>query len=621
MAKLIDAFETETGSEAIAPAFLPRGAVTSGDALAMQAPHGGELPLSPAPITGGTSLQSTITGTDGDDMLVGTAGSDTIKGLNGNDVLFGGDGNDVLEGNANDDILHGEQGDDTLTGGGGDDTLFGGVGNDLLIGSGGADRLDGGEGFDIASYRTAFDGVSIDLNASSSTWTGVAQGDTLVSIEELDLTDFADVFRGDAAANVVKSSDGDDQLFGFAGDDVFTGGAGDDSLFGGDDNDTLNGASGADLIDGGNGFDIASYRTSIAGVSIDLAASSSTWTGVAQGDTLIAIEQLDLSDVADVFRGDAKANVVKGFDGNDQLFGLAGDDKLDGGAGNDILAGGEGGDILQGGAGADIINGGTGSDSVTYSDATSGVSIDLTRSSSTWTGDAQGDTLTSIETIQLTNFADIFRGDSNANFANGAGGDDQMLGGGGDDTFTGDTGNDAIQGGDGNDFIVGDDFGNLVLAGDDYLQGNAGNDTLFGGGGKDKLVGGTGNDRLAGEQGADFLIGNEGADTFRYFSVTDSFFDTVNRVSQQDQIADFTQGEDKIDIFNIDANVALGGNQAFSFLADPANHTGDWTGLVWGVTDARGITTVFASNDGDADAEMQIYMSREYTFNAGDFIL
>jgi len=26
-----------------------------------------------------------------------------------------------------------------------------------------------------------------------------------------------------------------------------------------------------------------------------------------------------------------------------------------------------------------------------------------------------------------------------------------------------------------------------------------------------------------------------------------------------------------------------------------ANHTGDWTGLVWGVTDARGITTMLAS--------------------------
>jgi len=603
MANLRDAFETETDFEAITSALLTGTAAVSSDALATQASPVGELSLSPAQIPGDALIQSIITGTDGDDVLFGTADSDIINGLNGDDTLFGG------------------AGDDTLTGGDGDDTLNG---------ASGADIIDGGNGFDIASYRTSIAGVSIDLAAPSSTWTGVARGDMLRSIEEFDLSDVADVFRGNGQANVIKGFGGDDELFGFAGDDtvdggagndILNGGSGDDALRGGDDNDNLNGASGADIVDGGNGFDIASYRTSIAGVSIDLAASSSTWTGVAQGDTLISIEELDLSDVADVFRGDAKANVVKGFDGDDQLFGFAGDDSLDGGAGNDSLDGGEGGDLLQGGAGADILNGGTGSDTVTYVDAASGVSIDLTRSSSTWTGDAQGDTLTSIETIQLTKFADIFRGDANANFANGGDGNDQMLGGGGDDTFTGDTGNDTIQGGDGNDFIVGDDFGNLVLAGDDFLQGNAGNDTLFGGGGNDKLVGGTGNDRLAGGLGTDFLIGNEGSDTFRYFSVADSFFDTANRVSQQDQIADFTQTEDKIDLSAIDANVALGGNQAFAFLADPADHTGDWTGLVWGVTDARGITTIFASNDGDADAEMQIFMSRGYTFTADDFIL
>jgi Ca2+-binding RTX toxin-like protein len=328
-----------------------------------------------------------------------------------------------------------------------------------------------------------------------------------------------------------------------------------------------------------------------------------------------------MANLQSIIIGTGGNDVLVGTADSDTINGLAGDDTLDGGAGNDILDGGEGGDVLKGGAGADIINGGAGSDTVIYADAASGVSIDLTKSSSTWTGDAQGDTLTSIETIQLTKFADIFRGDANSNFANGGEGNDQMVGGGGDDTFTGDSGNDAIHGGDGNDFIVGDDFGNHVLAGDDFLQGNAGDDRLFGGGGNDKLVGGTGNDRLAGEQGADFLIGNEGADTFRYFSVTDSFLGTVNGVSQQDQIADFTQGEDKIDLSAIDANVALGGNQAFAFLADPADHTGDWTGLVWGVTDARGITTIFASNDGDADAEMQIFMSHGYTFTAGDFIL
>ena len=244
MAGLIDAIETETDFETFTPAFLTERAPGSSTALATQTPPVDGPRLSPIPINDGATTQSIITGTNGDDVLVGTADSDTINGLAGNDVL---------------------------TGGAGDDALHGGDDNDTLNGASGADIVDGGNGFDIASYRTSFAGISIDLAASSSTWSGVARGDTLISIEELHMSDFADVVRGDANANVVQGFSGDDQLFGFVGDDVLTGGAGDDALHGGDDNDTLNGASGADIVDGGNGFDIASYCTSFAGISIDLA--------------------------------------------------------------------------------------------------------------------------------------------------------------------------------------------------------------------------------------------------------------------------------------------------------------------------------------------------------------
>ena len=296
-----------------------------------------------------------------------------------------------------------------------------------------------------------------------------------------------------------------------------------------------------------------------------------------------------------------------------------GSDFLYGGNGADSLDGGDGDDMLDGGAGADSMSGGDGFDTASYQDATAGISIDLTKAASTWTGDAQGDVFSSIERIVLTNFADTFRGNANANNVNGGSGDDQIFGAGGDDGLTGGNGNDTIQGGDGNDFVRGDGY--ATSPGDDYLQGNAGDDVLYGDGGNDRLVGGIGNDTLVGWLGGDFLAGSEGADIFQYTAVEESQNLTINGVSQLDQISDFTQGQDKIDLSAIDANPALDGDQAFTFIADPAHYTGDWTGVVWQTTAANGIVTVNVSIDGDATPEMQIYMSHPYQLTASDFIL
>ncbi|HEY7088759.1 MAG TPA: M10 family metallopeptidase C-terminal domain-containing protein, partial [Tepidisphaeraceae bacterium] len=193
----------------------------------------------------------------------------------------------------------------------------------------------------------------------------------------------------------------------------------------------------------------------------------------------------------------------------------------------------------------------------------------LGAASSNWTGDAKGDSFTSIEAFDLTNFADLFRGD---------------------------------------------DVGNTVIS-------RVGDDQLFGGGGNDRLIAGTGNDILSGGLGADALAGEQGADTFKYFAVEESSGAVVNGVKQTDDITDFTQGEDRIDLSAIDANSALAGDQAFTFLDNPAGHTGDWTGLVWSVTDSRGTTTIFVSTDVDADAEMQIFTPHAVQFHASDFIL
>jgi Ca2+-binding RTX toxin-like protein len=427
-----------------------------------------------------------------------------------------------------------------------------------------------------------------------------------------------DVFVGADGNDVVDGGQGDDMISGGAGDDNLFGGArrgghgtggndrifggdGNDALIGGDGDDTLDGGAGADILTGGDGFDTASYADAAAAVSIDLTKASSAWTGDARGDVFSSIDQILLSNFNDLLIGDANANVVKGGDGDDRIFGGGGDDGLSGGNGNDLVQGGDGNDVLRGdgfvsgpgndrlfgnagddvlggdggsdaldgGAGADVLNGGDGYDTASYGDATSGVSIDLTAASSSWTGDAKGDSLISIEAFDLTNFADIFRGDDADNTVISRGGDDQ----------------------------------------------------LFGGGGNDRLIAGAGNDILSGGLGADVLAGEQGADIFKFFAVEESTGAVVNGVKQVDNVSDFTQGEDKIDLSAIDANGGLPGDQAFTFISDPANHTGDWTGLVWSVTDARGTTTIFVSTDADGDAEMQIYTPQAVQFNAGDFIL
>ena len=185
----------------------------------------------------------------------------------------------------------------------------------------------------------------------------------------------------------------------------------------------------------------------------------------------------------------------------------------------------------------------------------------------------------------------------------------------------GGAGNDGLYGGDGNDVVYGDGGSWRVPGGDDYLQGNAGNDTLVGGGGNDRMVGGTGNDILIGGAGGDYLVGETGADIFQYADVSESRAGVVNGANQLDQIVDFTQGEDRIDLSPIDANGTLMGDQAFTFLTDPAHYTGDWTGVVWQTTAANGIATINVSVNGDSTPEMQIYMSHAYHFTAADFVL
>jgi Ca2+-binding RTX toxin-like protein len=312
-----------------------------------------------------------------------------------------------------------------------------------------------------------------------------------------------DILTGGAGADILNGDDGNDELNGNGGDDTLRGGSGADVLMGG---------SGADILDGGDGFDTASYKTATAAVSLNL--STQQFTGDAVGDTFISIEGFEGSKFDDTIIGDNNSNAfLAGFDGNDLIQGLDGEDLLDGGAGNDTLQGGLGNDFLVGGSGADSLDGGDGINVAAYINSTKSVNVSL-KTGIGIGGDAEGDTLTNIQTLigsllptpfsTRAQLADTLEGNDGANTISGLAGNDIIRGLGGDDWLYGDTadnwsyeGNpitnsspgsgdadvdrDEILGGDGNDRLFGQ-------RGDDYLDGGSGYDILKGGDGDDHLA-------------------------------------------------------------------------------------------------------------------------------------
>lgn len=129
--------------------------------------------------------------------------------------------NDILSGQGGNDVLNGLDGDDQLFGGTGNDILNGGNGNDFLGGGAGDDILDGGAGIDTATFLNPVRGVTVNLVTGQATGEGI---DTLISIENVVGTSFADVLIGDDGNNVLQGNGGVDYLFGGGGNDTLTAG-------------------------------------------------------------------------------------------------------------------------------------------------------------------------------------------------------------------------------------------------------------------------------------------------------------------------------------------------------------------------------------------------------------
>ena len=384
-------------------------------------------------------IPSSINGTPGNDNLMGTSGDDVINGLEGND------------------ILNGLAGDDIINGGDGADRLIGGLG---------ADVLNGGAGFDSVDYRGAASGVRFNVDTGGTV--GEALGDSYSGVERYYLSDFNDIITGSDANEFFFGEDGNDQINGGGGIDRIYGGEGNDIQRGQDGNDTLYGSAGNDQLNGGAGFDIANYSLAAAGVIVNMLTGGTG--GDAAGDTYFGIEAVYGSDFDDSIFGNNSANELRGGDGNDNLEGGGGNDRLFGGAGEDMLFGG------------------TGIDIAVYTEATSGVGVNL-EGAGTF-GDALNDIYSEIEWVFGSDFNDDISGDSANNRLEGRDGDDTLNGAGGNDRLLGGDGNDTVNGGDGVDTIFGQ-------AGDDFMTGGAGNDFFFGGAGADSHDGEAGIDTVS----------------------------------------------------------------------------------------------------------------------------
>jgi Ca2+-binding RTX toxin-like protein len=465
----------------------------------------------------------------------------------------------TLIGSEYDDVLQGLGSNDHLVGGDGADRLDGGAGNDVLEGGAGGDLLIGGAGFDFADYHLSDAGISVDLAGGAPT--GGAESDLLEGIEGLIGSAFDDHLHGDGTANILRGGDGDDVLDGRGGDDMIVGGSGADRIIGGDGIDTVDysgsvggvvvnlsggpgsgadaegdiisgvevvigsafadlltgsegddfliGGAGADQFVGGVGVDTVDFGSNGVAIAIDL-ASGLAGGGDAEGDSFSGIE---------IIRGTAFDDIMTGDNAGNVFHGGAGADRLDGAGGDDLLIGG---------AGADALIGGSGSDTVDYTANATAVIVDLLAGTAQG-GDADGDTLNTIENLLGTAFADSITGDTSDNRLDGGAGDDWIRGGVGADLLIGgagvdtaDYGNatagvvfDATGAGMGGDaagdrlqsieIVVGSQFGDVLAAGVGVLAlyGAAGNDTLNGSAGDDLLVGGAGSDSLSGGAGID----------------------------------------------------------------------------------------------------------------------
>ena len=549
-----------------------------GTGLVAQDGFGGQDLLVNIGMIRGSSLADTIIGSEFNDRIRGRGGNDYLDGRGGTaDQLDYTQSPAAVSVNlALERALDGEGGLDTVIGfedvraTNFADTIIGTGLNEFFVPFGGNDYVDAGAGgADRVSYSGGqgnvpgpTQGVVVNLV------TGIAQDgwggtDTLLGVERINGTPFAD------------------------------------SIVGGAETNRFNGRGGDDTLDGGLGGDWAEYNNATSGVTVNLTTGIAS-DGEGGTDRLISIEHVIGSNHADhltgVAQGGRSASDLRGGAGNDTLVGIVGEfvradyaDQTrglsinlgagtvdDGRGGTDtlinirgVLLFGDFADTVVGtandewispGNGADFVNAGDGFDVIGYGATDSGgVSVNLATSRARDAGGAT-DTILGFEGV-VTSFGDdsifgnalgnLIAPNAGADFVNGGAGEDTIsyshgftpggtqytineagdrlpvagviidLGAARATDFSGAT--DTILsiehaiGSTADDLIRGSGLGNYLAGaeGNDTIEGRGGNDTLDGGAGGDRMLGGLGDDIYIVEDAGDVVIefANQGTDT------------------------------------------------------------------------------------------------------------
>ncbi|MBZ4023562.1 hypothetical protein CKO11_13955 [Rhodobacter sp. TJ_12] len=554
----------------------------------------------------GTAMRDTLIGSDSDsDYLFGREGADLLRAGATGDTLVGGAGADTLTGGAGEDLamytletgtggitvdlaagtatdtwghtdslssieyVRASAQDDVLLGSDAEDErFFGDAGNDTINGRDGNNLIYTGSGNDHVIVGTtiadARDTVVID-GRGTKTITGTdATGSAYAHhiVFQLDSAVTVNLATGIATAAGTRVDFTDALYFlevgGTMYDDVLIGGnTAHDYLewfSGNQGNDTINGGSGrrdtviydAEMRVGSVNVETGQREYGTQGVVVNLTTGVATDT-FGDTDTLINIDDIRATALADRITGSAETNF---------FWGLAGNDTLNGAGGVDAVNYRE-----------DYATGGT-----------AGIVVDLAAGTAT-DGFGDTDTLISIEDIYATDYNDVVSGSDASNRLEGEAGNDtldglagtdlllggdgadMLRGGTGDDTLWGDAGADTLNGGDGEDRasfmgdtagvtvnmlagtardgsgatdtlisiedvftsehadrVTGDNAANRIetYGGADTVSAGGGADLILGGWGNDVLDGGGGNDTIWGETGSDTIDGGDGTDRVSY---------------------------------------------------------------------------------------------------------
>lgn len=436
--------------------------------------------------------------------VVGSNNGDTLIGhLTNSNKLVGGDGNDVIISNGGNNIVDGGKGENTINyeaaasgvsvdlskgialnnGNGGSDSLSnvqniigslfndvligddqdnkinGGKGDDILSGMGGDNILDGGEGNNTASYADAKSGINVDLRNSDKQVieNGFGGKDTLINIQNILGSSHNDIFHTGVGTTIIDGGAGDD-IFHISGNDAsitfLSGNSGNNIYFAG---------VGFNNYLGGIGNDTVNYSSAITGVILDFDQ------GVAFENGFYGIDILK------------NINKVVGSNHDDYFILGNGDHSIDGGLGNNTFIAGYGNNVINGGS-----NGAGFTNTVNYSNAITGLDINLLTGNVTNNGFGGKDTLTNIQKIIASDYDDVIHG-----------GIDNVTidGGAGDNTLSYDNLTNGVKVNIGTGEVSKNSGVDSFLNFNNFV-GSSGNDTFFASTGFQKIDGGAGHDTI-----------------------------------------------------------------------------------------------------------------------------